>query len=1291
MKPKSFSALLRRSFPSLIQTGSACGLLLAASTAQAVDYYKANNTTNLNQNGAWVDFSGAALGTTPSNVTNSTDTWLWDNRIVAASNVAFGNDLGVNTIKVLDPGGPITIDAGGRTLTVTSNGGIDMSAATQDLTINNFATGSNVGFRIAASSAVVSLNVAAGRTLTMTGKVAVRSGGSGAEVRFPGAGTVIFGGEVQPSLLTITAGEVRLNNPTGSTRIGTHSTVVGGDGFGGTLSVNNSSGSATGTGPVNINANGTLTGTGKMDGLVTVATGGTISPSTNAIGTLTAGTLTLETGSKIKWESDGSAADLISVTGTDGLTINGGSVEIYNAGTNQPFTGTGTFNLFAFTGSVVGTGFTALSVADSTKIQGQSYTFGVSNGFVTLTIDSQPRPESFWNKDADGTWGTASNWTANGVPNGASKGANLGGAQGVTITAPRTVTLAAATTVGVLKIDSAQSFTIAGAQPLSFDDGLPSAALRVLNGSHNINVPVTVPTPGLLVSLANAESTLTVTGAVSGPGGLGKSGPGTLILTQDNLYSGLTNNSAGVLQIGNGGATGSVVGPISNAGTVRINRSSPSTLGYPISGTGGMEFIGSGTTTLTAANTYSGPTAISAGGVVLTQTGKTGTAPNEFSQYAGLQGTTLNHVSGGGSLTYADPEANTKPVVILGGLQGDKTLPLATTPSATPISLTVGQNNQSTTYSGSPEGIGVDFTKEGTGTLTLTGAHTYSGNAVLSRGVLSLDPGSTFSAAAFNMSTNAGAKLLLNGGSIQATASSLISNEGAGFEIAAGTATFTDITTAPNKSNGASLLKISGGTLTANNVSMSRGVLSITSEPANGQTGNGFYILDGTATISGALDLGAVAGANSSVSGRMDNGSLTVNGPLTVGINNADRWSVFDVNGGIFTSNNTDIGVRLGSAFAGRVIMHARSGTVNVPRIQFGQDALTGIAVLSLSGSSMYVGAGGMVLGSTNPAFNPQLRLAGGTLGATADWSSNIPVSLTGTANVTGSDASDTPHTITLSGKVGGTGALNKNGTGTVLLTSPENAFTGEVTVSGGTLGVGGNSGGVTLSDGATLVPNGLLTSQSPAGYSTLGGTVAIRPGTNGAMGSFNSVGELYVGPAAVLDISGMGSLTAASYTLVSATVSISGTFTVVGTIPTGYTLETTATSISLVNPNASAFDKWASDHGLSGANAGTQADPDGDGVSNLVEFGLGTNPTQFSAGPALGQSGNFLTLTFSHIADPSLVFVVEASDSLTGGTWVPVQTYPVFTTPGTVTYTDNVAIGSTNRRFLRLAVKLAN
>ena len=67
--------------------------------------------------------------------------------------------------------------------------------------------------------------------------------------------------------------------------------------------------------------------------------------------------------------------------------------------------------------------------------------------------------------------------------------------------------------------------------------------------------------------------TLTYPAAISGSGGFGKTGAGTLLLTGANTFSGKMTNSVGTVQIGSGGTSGSVTADIVNNAALVWNRS----------------------------------------------------------------------------------------------------------------------------------------------------------------------------------------------------------------------------------------------------------------------------------------------------------------------------------------------------------------------------------------------------------------------------------------------------------------------------------------------------------------------------------------------------------------------------------------------------------------------------------------------------------------------------------------------------------------------------------------------
>ncbi len=98
---------------------------------------------------------------------------------------------------------------------------------------------------------------------------------------------------------------------------------------------------------------------------------------------------------------------------------------------------------------------------------------------------------------------------------------------------------------------------------------------------------------------------------------LDKIGTATLTLTGNNTYTGGTTISAGTLQIGNGGTTGSIIGNVTNDGILVFDRSDSVTFGGVISGTGSLVKQGAGTLTLPATNSYTGTTTVNAGSLIV--------------------------------------------------------------------------------------------------------------------------------------------------------------------------------------------------------------------------------------------------------------------------------------------------------------------------------------------------------------------------------------------------------------------------------------------------------------------------------------------------------------------------------------------------------------------------------------------------------------------------------------------------------------------------------------------------
>ena len=126
----------------------------------------------------------------------------------------------------------------------------------------------------------------------------------------------------------------------------------------------------------------------------------------------------------------------------------------------------------------------------------------------------------------------------------------------------------------------------------------------------------------------NRAGTLTVAGSVLGTGSVTNDGPGTVILANNNSYSGGTFINAGTLQIGNGGSTGnlSVGGRVVDNGTIIFNTTSTviiSGFGANISGTGNVR-VAKGTLKATGVNSYTGWTQIDPGATFQPSDGNAG-------------------------------------------------------------------------------------------------------------------------------------------------------------------------------------------------------------------------------------------------------------------------------------------------------------------------------------------------------------------------------------------------------------------------------------------------------------------------------------------------------------------------------------------------------------------------------------------------------------------------------------------------------------------------------------------
>jgi fibronectin-binding autotransporter adhesin len=267
----------------------------------------------------------------------------------------------------------------------------------------------------------------------------------------------------------------------------------------------------------------------------------------------------------------------------------------------------------------------SLSTSDTLRLGGD-----VDSSFDVSLIGPSAQYQNFdiFEKAGTSTWaltgtGTATtNWTISQgtlqIGNGGTSGSIIGDiTDNATLAFDRSDT---ATFAGIISGTGAVNQIGSGTTILTGDNTygggttISAGTLQLGNGGTTGSIVGDVANDGTLAF--DRSDTYTFAGAISGAGAINQIGTGTIILTGNSIFSGGTTISAGILQLGNGGTTGSITGDVTNNGILAFDRSDNATLAGVISGSGSVVQQGAGSTTLAGANSYSGGTTISAGTLI---------------------------------------------------------------------------------------------------------------------------------------------------------------------------------------------------------------------------------------------------------------------------------------------------------------------------------------------------------------------------------------------------------------------------------------------------------------------------------------------------------------------------------------------------------------------------------------------------------------------------------------------------------------------------------------------------
>ncbi len=575
----------------------------------------------------------------------------------------------------------------------------------------------------------------------------------------------------------------------------------------------------------------------------------------------------------------------------------------------------------------------------------------------------------------------------------------------------------------------------------------------------------------------------TMGGAVSMTGANGIANLGTI------------NLGTGALTLNSSGAIGQ------NAGDV-------------IAGSGALIKQGTGTLTLSRANTYSGATTVSAGSVSVTNA-------------AGLGATTAGTtVASGATLSLDNVAIGTEGLTINGAGVGGNGALIGSGTAASSGTVAMGSASTIGVAAGTDQltllGVvsgGFALTKIGAGTLISSGSNTYTGGTLINGGTLAVTANNALGTTAGGTTIASGATLDLRNVTY-GTAETLTVNGGT-IATSTGTSSF-----AGNVVLGAnSTVNVAGSQLTLS------GVVSGANRGIDKQNA-GTLVLAGANTYTGATNINGGTLRASATNRIADASAVTVASGAVFDLNNFS-----DTIGSLAGAGNVTLGSATLTA-GGNGTSTTYSGVVS------GTGGLTkaGAGAMTLSGANTYTGtttinAGTLRASGGNAIADTSAVTLANVAGASLDLANDEAIGNLSTGGATGGNITLNANTLTVneagtttySGAISGTGGLIKQGAGALTL-SGANTYSGQTRINAGTLAAGANNvfgdstsvvvnggvlslatrsdtvAGVQLLSGSITGTSGVLTStsdydlQSGTVTATLAGTVALNKSTGGTV-----------------------------------------------------------------------------------------------------------------------------------------------------------------------------------------------